>query len=143
LKLFFDTNVLMAGLVESHVAHGRAYPWLEKVFADKAEGYCSTHSLAELYSIVTSIPHRPPITSQETKKSLDRVCQFFTLVPLGVNDYKEVVDWMVSLNIRGGGIYDALHARAALKAKADVLLTLNKKHFIRLGEAVAKLVKEP
>ncbi len=32
---------------------------------------------------------------------------------------------MVSLNLPGGGIYDALIAQAALKANVDRLLTLN------------------
>lgn len=47
------------------------------------------------------------------------------------------------LGIKGGGIYDALIAQAALQAKADVLLTANAKHFVRLGERIANLVQVP
>jgi predicted nucleic acid-binding protein len=48
---------------------------------------------------------------------------------------------MVSLNLPGGGIYDALIAQAAIKANVDVLLTLNANDFTRLGEDVAQLVQ--
>jgi predicted nucleic acid-binding protein len=44
---------------------------------------------------------------------------------------------MVALNLPGGGIFDALIAQAALKANADILLTLNFNHFTRLGEVIA------
>jgi hypothetical protein len=50
---------------------------------------------------------------------------------------------MVNLNLTGGGIYDALIAQAAIKADAAILLTLNPKHFIRLGEPIANCVQEP
>jgi hypothetical protein len=50
---------------------------------------------------------------------------------------------MVTLNISGGGIFDALIAQAALKAAVDRLLTLNPNHFIHLGEALANLVQVP
>lgn len=50
---------------------------------------------------------------------------------------------MVTLNLPGGGIFDALIAQAALKADVDILLTLNPNHFTRLGEAIAYLVQVP
>jgi predicted nucleic acid-binding protein len=50
---------------------------------------------------------------------------------------------MVAFNLPGGGIFDALIAQAALKAEADALLTMNAKHFTRLGEAIAARVQVP
>ena len=50
---------------------------------------------------------------------------------------------MVTLNLTGGGIYDSLIAQVVFKVEVDRLLTLNPKHFIRLGEEVAKLVEVP
>jgi len=47
------------------------------------------------------------------------------------------------LKITGGGIYDAIIAQAALKANVDVLLTMNSKHFTRLGEHISRLVRDP
>ena len=50
---------------------------------------------------------------------------------------------MVQLGITGGGIYDTLIAKTALNAQVDGLLTLNGKDFIRLGNQVKDLVREP
>ncbi len=50
---------------------------------------------------------------------------------------------MVSLNLPGGTVYDALIAQAAVKAKAEVLLTLNLKDFQRLGKEIEQLVRLP
>ncbi|WP_420594587.1 hypothetical protein [Deinococcus sp.] len=40
-------------------------------------------------------------------------------------------------------IYDTLLAQAALKAGAGALVTLSPKHFSRLGEDIAALVRAP
>ena len=50
---------------------------------------------------------------------------------------------MTLLNLPGGGIFDALIAQAAVKASVDVLLTLNPKHFVRLGDEVSSIVQVP
>jgi hypothetical protein len=58
-------------------------------------------------------------------------------------DYQAAISQMVALKLAGGGIFDALIAQAAVRAKVDYLITLNPKDFIRLGEAIALLVKVP
>lgn len=50
---------------------------------------------------------------------------------------------MVELNLPGGGIFDMLIAQAALEVKADRLLTLNAKHFTRIGEPITSIVHVP
>lgn len=69
--------------------------------------------------------------------------QRFEVVPLTVEDYQAAIAQMVALNLPGGGIFDTLIARVALKAEVDRLLTLNPNHFTRLGEAIANLVEVP
>jgi hypothetical protein len=49
---------------------------------------------------------------------------------------------MVGLNLPGGGIFDALIAQVALKAKVDILLTLNPSHFTQLGKDLAQKVQQ-
>lgn len=65
------------------------------------------------------------------------------MVPLTLSHYQAAIAQMVALQIPGGGIFDALIAQAALRAQVDVLLTLNPKHFIRLGESIVRLVQVP
>jgi hypothetical protein len=50
---------------------------------------------------------------------------------------------LATLNLPGGGIFDALIAQAALKAEVAVLLTLNPNHFTRLGTAIAHKSANP
>lgn len=43
----------------------------------------------------------------------------------------------------GGAVYDALIARCALKAGADIIYTWNLSHFTRLGPEIARRVRTP
>ncbi|MEL7407365.1 MAG: VapC toxin family PIN domain ribonuclease, partial [Cyanobacteria bacterium J06558_2] len=67
----------------------------------------------------------------------------FIAIPLTTKDYQRAISSMVSLNLPGGGIFDTIIAQAALKEKVDIILTLNPKHFKRLGEDVARRVQIP
>jgi uncharacterized integral membrane protein len=67
----------------------------------------------------------------------------FGAVPLDQHDYWLVIERVSGLSLPAGGIYDALHAQAALKSIADQLLTFNAKHFVRLGDDVAALARVP
>ena len=54
-----------------------------------------------------------------------------------------MIENMVNLGFTGGAIYDSLIAHAAIKMEIDKILTLNPKHFIRLGDRIAQLVEIP
>ncbi|WP_375466695.1 hypothetical protein [uncultured Nostoc sp.] len=69
--------------------------------------------------------------------------QYLEAVPLLFNDYQTAIAQMATLNLPGGGIFDALIAQAALKAEVEALLTLNPNHFTRLGNAIADIVQIP
>lgn len=66
-----------------------------------------------------------------------------TVIELTEDDYVWVLEQLTSLNLTGAVVYDALHARATLKAGATTLYTFNVKDFTRLGDAVARLVVSP
>ncbi len=127
----------------AHQHHKVAFPRLRRCIEGKDQGIVSIHLLAELYATLTGIPHKPRVRPAEAKEVLDYLQEHFILVALTQKDYRLAVDRMASLGLLDGGIYDALHAQAALKAKADVLLTLNGKHFTRLGDDIEKIVREP
>ena len=65
----------------------------------------------------------------------------FTAIPLTADDYQKAISLMVRLNLPGRGIFDTIIAQAALKAKADTILTLNPNHFTRLGKDIGQKVK--
>ncbi|MBW4603079.1 MAG: PIN domain-containing protein [Calothrix sp. FI2-JRJ7] len=143
MKVMFDSSVIVAALVTSHQSHTACILRLNQALQQDIQGVISTHSLAEIYSVMTRLPLQPPIRPQLAQRQLTTNLQNFEFVPLLVEDYQAAIAQMVSLNLPGGGIFDALIAQAALKANVDQLLTLNPKHFNRLSETVASLVQVP
>ena len=143
LKVLFDTNILVASTIEAHPNHSISFPWIQQVRNKSIDGYISTHSIAELYAVMTRLPLAKPLSHQQVHDVIVNNLESFHSVNLESNDYLEIIRNVARLNITGGGIYDAIIAQAALKANVDTLLTMNSKHFTRLGENIAKLVREP
>jgi predicted nucleic acid-binding protein len=142
MKYLFDTSVLVAAMMSGHSSYNVCLPLLQRAQARQIVGFISTHTLAELYSVLTRIP-QTKITPDLAQELIRDNLQTFEFVSLGAEDYTAAIDLMVRNRIPGGGIFDALIAQAALKADVDVILTLNAKHFIRLGTAIAQKVQEP
>ena len=144
MKILFDTSVLVAALVDSHAHHSVAFSWLVKVRRHEVEGYIATHTLAELYAILTSLPVQQKVSTTEVWQLIQNsVLPIFEVVPLTKDDYQEVLESLSEADIRGGAVYDALIAHAAVKAKVDKLLTYNSKHFRKVYPAISTFIEEP
>ena len=132
MTALLDTSVLVAALVEGHPEHARCLPWLAGAAAGSRETCVSSHSLAECYSVLTTLPVRPRISpaaaSRLLAESVERHCR---LVALTATEVEGVVRRCASLELAGGIVYDALIARAAEKAGAKRLVTLNTGDFER------------
>ena len=143
MRICFDTNVIVAGLLADHEMNGVCRPWLRRAHDREFQALLSVHTLAEVYSVMTRLPKPYRLSAEVTRRLiLENLCNF-EQIELTSADYESVLESGVRLGILGGGIYDALIARAAIVGKADRLLTSNAKHFIRLGEDVARLVQVP
>jgi predicted nucleic acid-binding protein len=134
---------MIAALLPGHQSHGPCFTHLQTAQSGQIQGYLSTHSLAELYSVMTRMPIQPRMSPQEANMLLDRCLQYLDAVPLEVADYKAAIAQMTALNLPGGGIFDALIAQAAFKVSADRILTLNPGHFTRLDSAIAQITQVP
>jgi predicted nucleic acid-binding protein len=143
MKVLFDTNILVASTIEAHPQHAVSLPWMQQVRNKSVQGFISTHSIAEFYAVLTRLPLAQPLSPQQVYELIVNNLESLHPIDLESNDYLEIIRNVARLNIKGGGIYDAIIAQAALKANVDILLTINSKHFIRLGENIAKLVRDP
>ena len=143
VKALFDTSVLVAALWTNHPKHSACISRLKKVKSGNIQGIICTHTLAELYSVLTRLPIKPAVSPQLAQQLIRENLAEFEVVSLCAEDYQTVINKMVNSNLTGGGIYDALIAQVVFKAEVDRLLTLNPKHFIRFGEEIAKLVEVP
>ena len=63
MKILFDTSVLVAAVVQPHPMHSRALPWLKRAKAGEYDFVVATHTLAELYAVLTTLPVKPRISS--------------------------------------------------------------------------------
>jgi predicted nucleic acid-binding protein len=143
VNVLFDTSVIIAALLPKHPSHAPCFVQLQAAELRQIQGYLSTHSLAEVYSVMTRMPSQPRMTPQEAQTLLERCLQYLDAVSLEMADYRAAIAQMTALNLPGGGIFDALIAQAALKVKADRILTLNPNHFNRLNTEIARITEVP
>lgn len=130
MKVFLDTSVLVASVVEEHESHARTHAVLDRVQAGKDEGFVSAHSLAEVYAVLTKSP--PPIRHSPEQALLsleENVLRHFKIMGLTTGDYTALIREAALSGIQGGTIYDALLLRCAAKTGAEKVFTLNLRHF--------------
>ena len=141
MKILFDSSVLIAAFVESHPKHKAALSYLVKAKKKEFELLVSSHSILEVYSVLTSAPFKPQITPAIAKQLIENnIKNLAKTIYLTDKDYFIIVEKMSASNLIGGIVYDAIIVECALKAKADEILTLNSKDFLRLtGEAQVKV----
>lgn len=144
MRILLDTSVLVAGMVESHPAHERAFPWLGRIKAGADSGVVAAHSLAELYAILTTLPLQPRISPMDARRLIERnvlaVCE---VVSLSETDYAEVVSHLASTGIHGGATYDALILHTATKVEVEKIITLNEKDFRRVYPSLSDKIAAP
>lgn len=94
----------------------------------------STHVIAELYSNLSkpTLSKSAPIVPGQAADLIKRVVSEMETINLDEADYFAAMDRCANHNLVSGVIYDALHYQAALKAKADILYTQNRRDFDRL-----------
>jgi predicted nucleic acid-binding protein len=96
----------------------------------------AAHSLAEAYSVLTRLPPGRRLSPAQALQALEQ--SFISRSSVVALEGDEYVDFLRGLSARaiaGGLVYDALIAACALKAKVDVLVTLNVRHFLRFAGA--------
>jgi len=133
MKTLFDTSVLVAAIVEPHPMHTRALPWLQRAKAGEIDFVVASHTLAELYAVLTTLPLKPRISPLTAWRLVhDNIETSAKIISLSPSDYKDTIKYMSELGLTGGIIYDALIVKAAQKSGVERLLTFNADDFIRL-----------
>ncbi len=133
MKIMFDTSLIIAGMLESHPHHVIAFPWLKRAKLKEFDLFVASHTLAELYAVLTTLPVRPKITPGMARQLIyNDIESIGKTVSLSISDYHFVIRRMSDLELSGGIIYDALIARAAQKSKIDRIVTFNIDDFKRV-----------
>lgn len=144
MKILFDTSVIIAGLVEAHPMHKKAFPWLRQAKAIMFELIVASHTIAELYAVLSTLPIKPRITPLIAWKLInENIEPNSKIISLTAGEYKSVVRQMSESGLAGGIIYDALIAKVAQKSKVERLLTLNIDNFNRVWPGGDKIISLP
>lgn len=144
MKVFLDTNVLVAACLADHEHHARALPLVQTVHHGKAEGFVSGHSLLEAHATLTRLPRAPRIPAiQAATLIAENIVKYFSVVVLSGKEYGEFVAKLGQNGVVGGKSYDALHLACAEKSGADRIYTFNLPHFIELAPHLRNKISAP
>lgn len=141
MKAFLDTSVLVPTFYGDHQHHEASLEIFLKF--GKKLACCGVHSLAEVYASVTRMPGKHRISGEQAMLFLSAIRERLTLVALDEDEYWTAIEECAAGGVLGGTVYDALLARCALKAKAEIIYTWNRKHYEQLGPEVAKRLRTP
>lgn len=143
MRVLFDTSVVVPALVGSHPRHARSLAWLAAVSRGKAEGVMSWHGMAEAWAVLTRLPLQPAISAATARLLLERVERAVSLRGPDRKIYQGALERCVSLGLRSGAVFDAIHMVTAEAASAEVLLTWNVQDFLKLGTSARVQIVTP
>ena len=141
MKAFFDTSVLVPVFYGDHIHHRASLDLF--VQFDKSTGCCGAHSLAEVFSTLTRMPGKHRIGGEQAMLFIGSVRDRLSIVALNGDEYADALEVAAALGIVGGGIYDALLARCAIKAGAKAIYSWNERHYALCGPEVTRRLRTP
>ena len=142
MKYCFDTPVLAAALLKQHPRHASAFPRLKAVQDGSVKGAITTHTLAELFAVLTSLPAGEKLLPHEARQLIRRnVYGLFEIIALTPKIYAHALDLTAHQGLSSAAIFDALQFASARSASCDKLLTFNLKHFRSLSPSDPMIVQ--
>lgn len=133
MRILLDTSVLVAALLGQHPRHAPSLASLLEARREEEGLWVASHSLAELYAVLTRFPVRPHVPPGVARRLVhENLLREAHVIDLDASDYAAVLDRMADHGLTGGAVYDALVVQAALKADVDRLRTWNAADFRRV-----------
>jgi len=132
VTVFFDTSVLLAGLVDFGPQSAPAQRLLHAVTEGAiASPVTAWHCCLEFFSVATRLPPEYRLTPGDAGQLLgEEVLARFGVHDLPTADRAALLKFAVDEGIAGGRIYDAHIAEVARAASASVIITDNRRHFL-------------
>jgi len=103
MKILFDTSVIVPALIISHLKHNQSFPWLKRAISKEFDLIVASHTIAELYAVLTSIPVTPRITpSLALRLIYENIETKAEIINLTSPDYIDTIRFIGSLGLTGG-----------------------------------------
>src|SRR5439155_5623116 len=123
MKRFLDTSVL----VEACLSQSPKFAAADSL-VNSSEAFTSAHALAEAYATLSG-DTRLQIQPADAAQMIEGLATTVSIIALTVADYLRLISSAPAKGIRGGSIYDALHAHSARRRGCEEIRTLNVAHF--------------
>lgn len=122
-----------------HEHHEPAAGEIERRLKAKEAMATAAHAVAEAYAVLTRLPPPHRISPADALALVEG--NFLDgAVALDTRGYRALLRRAGKDAISGGCVYDALIGECAVKAKADVLLTFNARHFAHVEAAGVRVL---
>ncbi len=99
--------------------------------------------MAEVYATLTRMPGKRRISGEQAMLFIGNIRDRLSIIALNGDEYADALQASAALGIIGGGIYHAILAHCALKAKAEAIYTWNTRHYTLCGREVAGRLRTP
>jgi predicted nucleic acid-binding protein len=132
VKAFFDTSVILAGLVDFGPQSAPAQSVMHAVAENVIPGpRTAWHCCLEFFSVATRLPPEYRLSPADACRLLqEEVLARMAVHDLPSGDRERLLKAAVQDDTAGGRIYDAHIAEVARAAGADVIVTDNRRHFV-------------
>jgi predicted nucleic acid-binding protein len=131
MNVFLDTSVLLAGLIELGPQSTPGHLLMHAVAEKKLETASTAwHCCLEFFSVATRLPAEFRLTPGDAAKLVDEeIFARMAVHDLPPSERQLMLRAAAADAIAGGRVYDAHIAEIARAARADVIVTDNRRHF--------------
>ena len=132
MSIFFDTSVLLAGLIDFGPQSAPAQSILHAV-AEKSipEPTTAWHCCLEFYSVSTRLPPEYRLSAADAARLVqEEIFGRFIVHDLPASQRGDFIRSAALDQVSGGRIYDAHIAEVARTAGAGIIVTDNRRHFL-------------
>jgi predicted nucleic acid-binding protein len=144
VRVYFDTNVLVAALQPDHVHHLPSFAALRRVQKHELDGYLAAHGLIELYSVLTRAPFANRPSPDEVQSLIkETITPDLQIIEVTTQTHLAAIALCAEAGWRGGRIHDAVHILAAAQSECDLIYTYNLTDFRALAPERANMIQAP
>lgn len=144
MDILFDTSFFVALFEKGHPVHKSTRQTYQYLKGQKANFYVASHTLAELYAVLTALPVQPRITTRQARQLIEEnIIDRMQVIEISFSMYRDTIQRLSENYQSGGIIYDALIVEAARKQGVDCLYTLNKSDFHQVWDEEKSDIRTP
>lgn len=131
---FFDTSVLLAGMIEMGPASQPAQRIMAAIASRRGERpHTAWHCCLEFYAVSTRLPEELRLVPADAGRLVvEEILTRFRVHQLPAGRWRSFIHAAERDRTAGGRIYDAHIAEVARAARARVVVTDNRRHFTAL-----------